>query len=191
MSGNGAQRTWRGGVGATSTRMTASPTPAAPVPKTPAATPPQQASTPSPAPIASPLRPASASGLRPLDLQPSEVPVQADHELLHGDPWADALAAGRSSPVRTPSNAKDGSVRKYVDYRLDPASVWGGDQPEKNFKEYQRNLQLWLVEASVSWIAFHWVQSCRHCSRTSLSMRSRLRMGIRSLWVSSKVLMSI
>ena len=127
--------------------MTASPTPAAPVPKTPAATPPQQASTPSPAPIASPLRPASASGLRPLDLQPSEVPVQADHELLHGDPWADALAAGRSSPVRTPSNAKDGSVRKYVDYRLDPAPVWGGDQPEKNFKEYQRNLQLWLVEA--------------------------------------------
>ena len=147
MSGNGAQRTWRGGVGATSTRMTASPTPAAPVPKTPAATPPQPASTPSPAPIASPLRPASASGLRPLDLQPPEVPVQADHELLHGDPWADALAAGRSSLVRTPSNAKDGSVRKYVDCRLDPAPVWGGDQPGKNFNEYQRNLQLWLVEA--------------------------------------------
>ena len=30
---------------------------------------------------------------------------------------------------------------------MDPAPVWGGDQPEKNWKEYHRNLQLWLVEA--------------------------------------------
>ena len=37
--------------------------------------------------------------------------------------------------------------RKYVDYRLDPAPSWTGDQPEKHYKEYIRNLQLWLVEA--------------------------------------------
>eukprot|EP00913_Durusdinium_trenchii_P022711 g21330.t1 len=61
--------------------------------------------------------------------------------------------AGRRSagvaknPLRSSTALQDGSVRKYVDYRLDPAPVWGGDQPEKNFKEYQRNLQLWLVEA--------------------------------------------
>ena len=30
---------------------------------------------------------------------------------------------------------------------MDPAPVWGGEQPEKNWKEYHQNLQLWLVEA--------------------------------------------
>ena len=46
----------------------------------------------------------------------------------------------------TPSG-RPGEARRHVDYRLDPAPVWGGDLPEKNFKEYHRNLQLWLVEA--------------------------------------------
>ena len=45
----------------------------------------------------------------------------------------------------TPSG-RPGEARRHVDYRLDPAPVWGGDLPEKNFKEYHRNLQLWLVE---------------------------------------------
>lgn len=50
--------------------------------------------------------------------------------------------------VETPPASRDSAGgRKYVDYRLDPAPAWGGDQPEKHFKEYQRNLLLWLVEA--------------------------------------------
>ena len=47
----------------------------------------------------------------------------------------------------TPLASQELGGRKHVDYRLDPAPVWGGDQPEKNVKEYHRNLQLWLVEA--------------------------------------------
>ena len=50
--------------------------------------------------------------------------------------------------VETPPASRDSAGgRKYVDYRLDPAPAWGGDQPEKHFKEYHRNLLLWLVEA--------------------------------------------
>eukprot|EP00438_Fugacium_kawagutii_P011007 Skav220594 [mRNA] locus=scaffold2744:89020:94746:+ [translate_table: standard] len=30
---------------------------------------------------------------------------------------------------------------------MEPAPSWGGEVPEKNYKEYHRNLQLWLVEA--------------------------------------------
>ena len=30
---------------------------------------------------------------------------------------------------------------------MDPAPSWGGDSPEKQYKEYHRNLLLWLVEA--------------------------------------------
>jgi hypothetical protein len=40
-----------------------------------------------------------------------------------------------------------GDGKKYVDYRVEPAPAWGGDAPERNYKEYHRNLQLWLVEA--------------------------------------------
>ena len=52
-----------------------------------------------------------------------------------------------ASPLRpaTPPSAE--GARKFVDYKMDPAPSWGGDQPEKNFKEYHRNLHLWLVEA--------------------------------------------
>eukprot|EP00913_Durusdinium_trenchii_P021772 g20455.t1 len=43
--------------------------------------------------------------------------------------------------------ASPNQEKKYVDYKIDPAPVWGGDDPERNYKELQRNLQLWLVEA--------------------------------------------
>lgn len=70
------------------------------------------------------------------------------------DPWA-GVAATRSVPaspqrgLTTPRSNREAPAaeRKHVDYRMDPAPVWGGDSPEKHYKEYLRNLQLWLVEA--------------------------------------------
>ena len=52
-----------------------------------------------------------------------------------------------STPPRTAtsvgaSGGDQNGQRKHVDYRMDPAPTWGGDMPEKNFKEYHRNLQL-------------------------------------------------
>ena len=75
--------------------------------------------------------------------------------MAYQDPWA-GVAATRSvhaSPTRgfgTPRSNRevaDRNEKKHVDYRMDPAPVWGGDSPEKHYKEYLRNLQLWLVEA--------------------------------------------
>ena len=48
------------------------------------------------------------------------------------------------TPAGSTTNARD---RKFVDYKVDPAPSWGGDLPEKNYKEYIRNMKLWLVEA--------------------------------------------
>ena len=63
------------------------------------------------------------------------------------DPWAAAAAAAvlmPPTPAGLISGTRDG---KYVDYKVDPAPSWGGDLPEKNCKEYIRNMKLWLVEA--------------------------------------------
>ncbi|CAJ1429656.1 unnamed protein product, partial [Effrenium voratum] len=46
-----------------------------------------------------------------------------------------------------PTTPTAGESRKFFDYKMDPAPSWGGDQPEKNWKEYHGNLQLWLIEA--------------------------------------------
>ena len=48
---------------------------------------------------------------------------------------------------QVPPSATSDSSRKHVDSGMDPAPVWGGDSPERHYKEYLRNLQLWLVEA--------------------------------------------
>ena len=66
-----------------------------------------------------------------------------------GDPWQSLRTPPRTpAPLPPPSPAPSASgSKKYVDYKMDPAPVWGGDMPEKNYKEYYRNLQLWLVEA--------------------------------------------
>ena len=62
----------------------------------------------------------------------------------------------RGTPPRSPprtvtsviaSGGDQNGQRKHVDYRMDPAPTWGGDLPERNFKEYHHNLQLWMVEA--------------------------------------------
>ena len=37
--------------------------------------------------------------------------------------------------------------RKYVDYKMEGAPVWDGEQPESKYREYARNLKLWLIEA--------------------------------------------
>ena len=62
---------------------------------------------------------------------------------MHAADPVDAPEPGANSGGRR----EPATERRHVDYRLDPAPVWGGDLPEKNFKEYHRNLQLWLVEA--------------------------------------------
>ena len=67
-----------------------------------------------------------------------------------GNPEGDDPHRRGSDPPSTPHRSSPGrssETRKYVDYKMDPAPAWGGDQPEKHFKEYHRNLQLWLVEA--------------------------------------------
>ena len=94
----------------------------------------------------------------------ASLPLRHDHT-RHDDPpidQPDVLAVETNpwenqqqrvvTPVRSPRSpfpaaADPAAPRRHVDYRLDPAPVWGGDLPEKNFKEYHRNLLLWLVEA--------------------------------------------
>ena len=38
-------------------------------------------------------------------------------------------------------------ARKFVDYKMDPAPSWNGEHPESEYREYARNLKLWLIEA--------------------------------------------
>ena len=87
-----------------------------------------------------------ASPPRPEVHRLSQVPDPVDSGLYEEpDPWAAAATAIRPpTPAGSQSGARE---KKYVDYKVDPAPSWGGDMPEKNYKEYIRNLQLWLVEA--------------------------------------------
>lgn len=65
-------------------------------------------------------------------------------------PCGVAATRAAHSPTRrfgTPRSNREPTEKKHVDYRMDPAPVWGGDSPEKHYKEYLRNLQLWSVEA--------------------------------------------
>ena len=43
--------------------------------------------------------------------------------------------------------ANGGNSRKYVDYKMEAAPAWDGEHPEQQYKEYARNLKLWLIEA--------------------------------------------
>ena len=67
-----------------------------------------------------------------------------------------ALANAGATPATPDRNGRGfafsggstgGDGKRYVDYRIGPALSWGGDMPERNYKEYYRNFQLWLVEA--------------------------------------------
>ena len=133
MSGRG-QRTWRG-IGATTTPSS----PAAPSPPMP----PEGTS-----PATSPVRPTPV--LSPGAQRPPAVPLLPDPDRLEvHDPWAAAAAGPNLGPVEPPPSTPVAREpgKKFVDYRLDPAPTWDGSQPERLFKEYHRNLLLWLVEA--------------------------------------------
>ena len=125
MSAERLHRFWRGGIGATTT-------------------------SPAPSMVAPPRSPA-ASPQRPDHQRPSPVHEPGDYGEGHDheDPWAAAATAAATlvrppTPAGSTTNARD---RKFVDYKVDPAPSWGGHLPEKNYKEYIRNMKLWLVEA--------------------------------------------
>ena len=125
---------WRGGVGATSSGPLVTSPPAS-----------------------------QTAPQHPEEDEPFDLPDPNDPEPPHvPDPWAAAASMAMppprlpTSPVRSPvgraatpkaAAASPKADKKYVDYKIDPAPVWGGDDPERNYKELQRNLQLWLVEA--------------------------------------------
>eukprot|EP00439_Symbiodinium_sp_Y106_P086029 s529_g30.t2 len=65
--------------------------------------------------------------------------------------------AGGSSPVmpsrravspRGAAGAGASSEKRFVDYKMEAAPTWDGEQPETKYKEYARNLKLWLIEAT-------------------------------------------
>ena len=55
-------------------------------------------------------------------------------------------APTRGQEVTEPGQ-ESGSGRRYVDYKMEAAPSWDGEQPEVKYKEYARNLKLWLIEA--------------------------------------------
>ena len=85
---------------------------------------------------------------------PSDEPVESGER-------AAASQRGVASPVLPRRNERSGSPRtgrgdappgaeqgrKFVDYRMESAPTWDGEMPETKYREYSRNLRLWLVEA--------------------------------------------
>ena len=71
-------------------------------------------------------------------------PVEPD-PLQGQDPWSAGQEVARASSSPTGSGREP--PRKFFDYKLDPAPSWGGENPEKQYREFHRNLQLWLIEA--------------------------------------------
>ncbi|CAJ1384566.1 unnamed protein product [Effrenium voratum] len=78
------------------------------------------------------------------DEDPDDEYEPVDVELPAAGMGAGTVAPRPRSRPTTPTASES---RKFFDYKMDPAPSWGGDQPEKNWKEYHRNLQLWLIEA--------------------------------------------
>ena len=67
---------------------------------------------------------------------------------------------GASSPLRPRSpngtppygrrgldGSEEGQARRFVDYKMEAAPSWNGEHPESEYREYARNLKLWLIEA--------------------------------------------
>ena len=89
---------------------------------------------------------------------PAEVPGETDEPRRRTSPTAPSSPIRPRSPRDPPpyGDGLDGSGaapstppggRKFVDYRMEPATVWDGEMPEVKYREYARNLRLWLVEA--------------------------------------------
>ena len=58
------------------------------------------------------------------------------------------------SPSGTPpygrrglDGSDEGQGRRFVDLKMEAAPSWNGERPESEYREYARNLQLWLIEA--------------------------------------------
>ena len=95
--------------------------------------------------MVAPPRSPAASPQRPDHQRPSPVHEPGDYGEGHDheDPWAAAATAAATlvrppTPAGSTTNARD---RKFVDYKVDPAPSWGGHLPEKNYKEYIRNMK--------------------------------------------------
>ncbi|CAE7558955.1 iscS [Symbiodinium pilosum] len=43
--------------------------------------------------------------------------------------------------------SEEGQARRFVDYKMEAAPSWNGEHPESEYREYARNLKLWLIEA--------------------------------------------
>ncbi|CAE7227831.1 GIP, partial [Symbiodinium sp. CCMP2592] len=61
---------------------------------------------------------------------------------------ASPLMPRRAASPRAAEGAAGASEKKFVDYRMEAAPGWDGEQPEVRYKEYARNLKLWLIEAT-------------------------------------------
>ena len=53
------------------------------------------------------------------------------------------LLRGRAASPR-PQVKVNGKPRHFVDYKMEAAPSWDGEQPEVKYKEHTRNLRLWL-----------------------------------------------
>ena len=84
---------------------------------------------------------AAGRGVRPATpATPATSPIRRRSPPTTPPPYGDGLdgSAGAGNPA---------GVRKYVDYKMEAAPSWDGERPEQMYREYARNLRLWLIEA--------------------------------------------
>ena len=128
-------RTWTGRTTSSTPPATSSAAAAAPAPAT--------------TPDAGHEHERPSEGLPLHDVGPPELPELPD-PFADEDPWKRTSRRSTPKATGTPKAASEKaqpSERRHVDYRMDPAPVWGGELPEKNYKDYHRKLRLWMVEA--------------------------------------------
>eukprot|EP00439_Symbiodinium_sp_Y106_P007110 s9578_g1.t1 len=82
-----------------------------------------------------------------------------DEEPLRDEPRQEVRepSVGGASPVMPPrrtasprgaAGVSPSMEKRFVDYKMEAAPTWDGEQPETKYKEYARNLKLWLIEAT-------------------------------------------
>ena len=54
----------------------------------------------------------------------------------------------RTASPRGAAGVSPSMEKRFVDYKMEAAPTWDGEQPETKYKEYARNLKLWLIEAT-------------------------------------------
>ena len=60
------------------------------------------------------------------------------------------MPSRRAVSPRGAAGAGASSEKRFVDYKMEAAPTWDGEQPETKYKEYARNLKLWLIEATAT-----------------------------------------